>query len=171
MLTKARTMEKQWRMDPQPSALSHDWKRMPFLPEGETEGVPFSRLWQWGKVRILATPTRLQALPPHDYCKKLTLLFANIFLWTYHTCGPPTTALEVQLIFQLWREMKAMEEELHPTAGAFSEVWQAKPTKPLALVCKLIAIHSVGAPVAAVTALWTMWYIRAKLCTNTLIYG
>lgn len=39
-----------------------------------------------------------------------------------HTYGKPTTALEVQLIFQLWREMKAMEEELHQTAGAISEV-------------------------------------------------
>lgn len=81
------------------------------------------------------------------------------------------TALEVQLIFQLCREMKAMEEEPQQTAGALGEVWQADPTRLSALVCKLIAIHSVGAPFVAVKARWTMWYIRSKLCTNTLIYG
>lgn len=64
-----------------------------------------------------------------------------------------------------------MEGELQQTAGAFGEVWQADPTKLSALVCKLIAIRWVGALFIAAKALWTMWYIRAKLCTNTLIYG
>lgn len=67
--------------------------------------------------------------------------------------------------------MKVMEVELQHTAEAFGGVWQVDPTKLSALVYKLIAIHSVGALFIAVKALWTMWYIRAKLCTNTLIYG
>lgn len=47
-------------------------------------------------------------------------------------------------------------EELQWTAGAVSEVWQADPTILSALVCELIAIHSVEALVIAVKALWTM---------------
>ena len=47
------------------------------------------------------------------------LLVGNIF--SMDIPRQPMTALEVQLIFQLCGEMKAMEE-LQQTAGAFGEV-------------------------------------------------
>lgn len=46
-----------------------------------------------------------------------------------------------------------MEVELQQTAEALGEVWQVDPTKRSALLCKLIAIHSVGALFIAFKAL------------------
>lgn len=78
---------------------------------------------------------------------------------------PSDSCIDSSYFSSTW-EMKEMKEELLQTI-AFREVWEADCTQLTILVCKLIAIHSVGAPFTAVKAFWTMWHVRAKLCTNT----
>lgn len=69
---------KQWGMNTKPTTrkgLYSPWRRQsPFSP---TPGP-----WPWGKMAlnkiwVLDTPTQLQALPPHSYCKTLTLSLAE----------------------------------------------------------------------------------------------